>query len=255
MLGAAKFSDDVTVTHCDGAYMRRHYEITYNGEQAAPTLGGSADHTERVEAAQAPGGFRPMYLVKAYEADAAKLEMSFDCTHYQAQFPPTPPESLDNHVFQSIFLNQARDGHLWTEGDIDPAKVIRRDVWHQLCHSWTHYVFVVPWLWLLQGRRHVRFASSWTVVNAHEVAVMSGIAAAVNLGARYPEDLERDGFALLAFRLYYLLVYGRWYRRRAATRAGPGDDWGSGPYGSVYQGPGLVDAERQMWRDDNGVNQ
>ncbi|KAF2254405.1 hypothetical protein BU26DRAFT_559100 [Trematosphaeria pertusa] len=44
---------------------------------------------------------------------------------------------------------------------------------------------------------------------------MSGIAAAVDLGATYPEDLERDKFAFLSFRLYYLLAYGRWHRRKA----------------------------------------
>ncbi|RYP71175.1 hypothetical protein DL771_004975 [Monosporascus sp. 5C6A] len=41
---------------------------------------------------------------------------------------------------------------------------------------------------------------------------MSGIAAAVDLGAEYAEDLEYDGFAFLCFRLYYLLAYGKWYR-------------------------------------------
>ncbi len=48
-------------------------------------------------------------------------------------------------------------------------------------------------------RRHLRFAASWTLVNAHEVACISGIAAAVNLGAEYPHDLERDDFAFSQF--------------------------------------------------------
>ena len=87
------------------------------------------------------------------------------------------------------------------------------------------------------------------MVNAHEVAVISGIAAAVDLGADYPPDLERDRFSLLAFRLYYLLAYGRWYRRRA-MKEGEGKDWASGPYGSVYQGPGVVETERQTWREE-----
>jgi hypothetical protein len=87
------------------------------------------------------------------------------------------------------------------------------------------------------------------VDDAHEVAVMSGLAAAVDLGAQYPEDLERDGFALLCFRLYYLLVYGRWYRRRAA-KEGSGKNWASGVYGSVYRGPGVAETERMMWREE-----
>ena len=87
------------------------------------------------------------------------------------------------------------------------------------------------------------------MINAHEVAVMSGIAAAVDLGATYPEDLERDKFALLSFRLYYLLVYGRWYRKKAG-KDGEGKNWASGLYGSVYQGPGVVDEERTIWREE-----
>ena len=83
---------------------------------------------------------------------------------------------------------------------------------------------------------------------------MSGIAAAVDLGANYPDDLERDKFAFLAFRLYYLLVYGRWYRRRATkmSRDGVGKDWATGnEYGSVYNGPGVnATEERRMWKQE-----
>ncbi|KAK5656811.1 hypothetical protein OQA88_4359 [Cercophora sp. LCS_1] len=244
VLGSAKFSNDITITHSDAAYMRKHYENFFNPSQAVTSL-NSVDQSSRV--AFARDNFKPMYYIKPYDADLTKLEMCFDCTNYQAQFPPAVP--FDNHVFQTIFLNKERDGHLWTDNEIDKTKVIRKDWWHQLCHSWTHYAFVVPWLWLLQGRKRTRFASSWTVINAHEVAVMSGLAAAVDLGAEYPEDLERDGFALLCFRLYYLLVYGKWYRRRVKTE-GEGMDWGSGVYRSVYQGPGVGEVERETWREE-----
>jgi len=244
ILGAAKFSNDITVTHGDSTYMKKHYENFFNESQAVTELGGS-DQTTRVEAARM--SFRPMYYIKPYPADLTKLEMSFDCTNYQAQFPPDVP--FDRHVFQTIFLNKERDGHLWTIDKIDPDTVIRRDWWHQLCHSWTHYLFVVVPLFWLQGRRHTRFAGSWTVINAHEVAIMSGMAAAVDLGASYPEDLERDRFALLSFRLYYLLIYHKWYRRKAST-TGHGESWAAGLYGSVYKGPGVVETERQMWREE-----
>lgn len=106
----------------------------------------------------------------------------------------------------------------------------------------------------LQGHRHVRYAAAWTLVNAHEVAVMSGIAAAVSLGAPYPADLERDKFSFLCFRLYYLLAYGKWYSRRATKGQkdvqGEGSDWASGIYGSVYKGPGVAAEERTMNRED-----
>ena len=109
-------------------------------------------------------------------------------------------------------------------------------------------------MWALNGRKRTRFAAAWTLVNAHEVAVMSGIAAAVDLGARYPEDLERDKFALLSFRLYYLLTYGKWYRKRA-KQEGEGKDWASGEYGSVYRGPGVSSVERLTWREENGIKE
>lgn len=224
--------------------MRKHYENFYNPTQAVSTLSG-VDQTARCEMANKE--FKPMYYIKPYPQDPTKLEMCFDCTNYQSQFPPSVP--FDSHVFQTIFLNKARDSHLWSIDEIEPSKIVRKDWWHQLCHSWTYYLLVVPWMWALNGRKHTRFASSWTLVNAHEVAVIAGIAAAVDLGASYPEDLERDRFALLAFRLYYLLCYGKWYRRRA-DREGVGEEWGGGEYGSVYRGPGVEDEERRMWREE-----
>ncbi|TKA55873.1 hypothetical protein B0A49_11158 [Cryomyces minteri] len=244
VLGSAKFANDITVTHTDSEYMKNHYENFYNEEQAVSTLSG-VDQTVRLEMAKKD--FKPMYMIKMYPSDLTKLEMCFDCTNYQAQFPPKVP--FENHVFQTIFLNKERDGHLWSKDLIDPSKIIREDWWHQLCHSWTHYLFVVPWMWLLQGRRHTRFAAAWTLVNAHETAVISGIVAAVDLGADYPEDLERDGFALLSFRLYYLLTYGRWYRKKA-PKDGPGTDYASGVYGSVYKGPGVTSQDRSIWREE-----
>ncbi|KAK0754388.1 hypothetical protein B0T18DRAFT_314436 [Schizothecium vesticola] len=239
ILSRAKFSNDLTITHTDASYMRRHYET-------APPPSQTTTPT--------PTPFHPMYFTRQYPSSPSKLDLSFDCTAYQAQFPPPSTLPLDRHVFQTIFLHRERDGHLWTDDEIDPAKILRRDAWHQLCHAWTHYALVVPWLWLLQGRgrRRTRFAGSWTVVNAHETAVLSGVAAAVDLGAGYPEDLERDGggFALMCFRMYYLLVYGRWYRRRVLGAEEGATGLGKGLNGSVYCGPGVGEVERGMWMEE-----
>jgi len=252
VLGSAKFSDDITITHWDSDYMKKHYENFYSPEQAVSELSG-IDQSSRLRYAEKQ--YKPMYYIKMYPQDRSKLEMCFDCTNYQSQFPPEVP--FDKHVFQTIYLNKARDGHLWSDDEIDESKIIRKDWWHQLCHSWTHFVFVVPWMWLLQGRKHTRFAAAWTLINAHEVAVMSGIAAAVDLGAKYPEDLERDKFALLSFRLYYLLAYGKWYRRNATkhSKEGEGKDWASGLYGSVYKGPGVGTTDRKQWREEEGIDE
>ncbi len=227
--------------------MKNHYTNFYSPSLAVPTLSGISQSTRNDYASKS---FKPMYYIKPYPADPSKLEMCFDCSNYQSQFPSSLP--FDVHVFQTIFLNKERDSHLWSNDQIDKSKIIREDWWHQLCHSWTHYLFVVPWMWLLQGRKHTRFAAAWTLVNAHEVAVISGIAAAVDLGAKYPEDLERDKFALLSFRLYYLLVYGRWYRRRVEKRErdGEGKQWASGLYGSWYVGPGRAEEEKTMWKEE-----
>ena len=62
------------------------------------------------------------------------------------------------------------------------------------------YIKVVPWMWLLNGKKSVTFGGSWTLVNAHELGVISGMAAAYTLGAEYPKELQEDPFALLCFR-------------------------------------------------------
>jgi predicted NAD/FAD-binding protein len=255
VLGSAKFSNDITITHTDSDYMKKHYENFYDEKLAVQHLTKSKkdDQSERLNYAKK--NFRPMYYIKMYPKDMSKLEMCFDTTNYQGQFPENVP--FEDHIFQTIFLNKERDGHLWSDNEIDESKVIRKDWWHQLCHSWTHYAFVVPWMMFLQGKNCVRYASSWTMINAHEVAIMSGIAAAVDVGVDYPEDLENDKFAFLAFRLYYLLAYGKWYKRKYSAKGRPeterakeGKSWASGLYGSVYKGPGVASQERQTWREE-----
>ncbi|KAI1123271.1 FAD dependent oxidoreductase [Nemania abortiva] len=255
VLGSAKFSDDITITHNDAEYMKKHYENFYRDDLAVAKTDG-VDQTSRLN--YAADNFRPMYYIKMYPQDKSKLEMCFDTTNYQSQFPENVP--FEQHVFQTIYLNKGRDRHLWADGEIRKDRIIRQDWWHQLCHSYTHYLFVVPWMMFLQARKHTRFAGSWTLVNAHEVAVLSGIAAAVDLGAEYPEDLEHDRFSFLCFRLYYLLTYGKWYRRNHTARrerseagsqpAEDGRSWATGLYGSVYKGPGVSTAERQTWREE-----
>lgn len=249
VLGSAKFSDDITITHTDSDYMKKHYENFYREDLAAQKLSGE-DQSKRCNFGKEK--FRPMYYIKMYEKEMDKLEMCFDTTNYQSQFPEKVP--FEDHVFQTIFLNKDRDGHLWTDHEIDKSKIIRSDWWHQLCHSYTHYLKVVPWVMFLQAKNHTRYAAAWTLVNAHEIAIMSGIAAAVDLGAEYPEDLEHDKFALLCFRLYYLVAYGKWYRRRykrsTSEKAKAGRSWANGLYGSTYKGPGVMAEERVTWRED-----
>jgi predicted NAD/FAD-binding protein len=44
----------------------------------------------------------------------------------------------------------------------------------------------------LNGKNRTHFAAAWTLVNAHELAVISGMAAAYALGASYPEELMEE---------------------------------------------------------------
>lgn len=209
VLGSAKWSDDITVTHTDTEYMKKHYTVDFDEERARPIINGR-DDTARVE--RGKKDFNPMYLIKQTPSEPRKLEMCFDCSNFQYQLKDQNLP-FDKHIFQTIFLNKDQDGDKWDINEIDKDKIIRQDWWHQLCHSWTHYLFVVPWMWLLNGKKRTRYAAAWTLVNAHELAIISGMAAAYSLGAAYPVELEEDKFAMLCFKSYLLLSHGTIYRK------------------------------------------
>lgn len=203
VLGNTKWSDDVTVTHNDVDYIKKYYTVEFDKEQAVNEVGGR-DDSARVKKGESE--FQPMYLIKQLPDDPRKLEMCFDCTAFQYQLDKSKP--LEDHVYQTIFLNN-KDSQMWQKDEIKKDKIIREDWWHQLCHSWTHYAFVVPFIWALnRNSKHTTYAAAWTLVNAHEVAVISGKAAAYKLGADYPADLYTSAFAKLSFSLYLLLAHG-----------------------------------------------
>lgn len=230
ILGSAKFADDITVTHSDAAYIRKHYTNTYAEAQSRtslPTKIGDVSFTDRHENAKG-GHFQPMYYIKQCRGDPKKLEMCFDCTNYQSQFKHVKArdakliasgndrDALDGHIFQTIFLNK-NDRALWDIDEIDESKIIQKNWWHQLQHSWTHYVKVVPWFSFLHSKStRTTYAGSWSLVNAHEVAVISGMAAAYKLGAGYPKELDQDSFARKSFRGYLMLAHRSWYSRSRA---------------------------------------
>ncbi|OCF34508.1 hypothetical protein I317_03655 [Kwoniella heveanensis CBS 569] len=203
VLGATKWSDDITVTHNDTEYMRKYYTVDFDQQQAVTNINGR-DDSERIK--KGKEDFKPMYLIKQVPKNPRLLEMCFDCNNFQYQLDKNAP--LEDHVFQTIFLNK-RDENTWTKDEIRKDKIIREDWWHQLCHSWTHYAFVVPFVWALnRNKKHTTFAAAWTLVNAHEVAVISGQAAAYKLGADYPADLANNDFARTCFKAYLFLAHG-----------------------------------------------
>ena len=51
VLGSAKFSDDITITHWDSDYMKKHYENFYSSELAVSELSG-IDQSSRLQYAE-----------------------------------------------------------------------------------------------------------------------------------------------------------------------------------------------------------
>jgi len=172
VLGAVQYFHDITVTHTDRAYMERYYELDDDrGDQ---------------------------YFIRTYPGSTDRIEMSFDLSHYQPQ--------LEKSVYQTIFLDRAHDEHRWTIDEIDRDEVLFSKPWVQFSHTWQHYVRVVPWIRFLQGRQRTYYAGSWTLANTHEVATISGFAAAHRLGANYP--LPHDQLAAEQFQTYLSVVHG-----------------------------------------------
>ncbi|KAL8419994.1 hypothetical protein RB594_002954 [Gaeumannomyces avenae] len=232
VLSDAKFYDDVTVTHHDHAYFNRQYETRFKndlcasprndaqrqqvevasgGKNGCPDDDDAADASPSHPAPSGGQGFRPMYFTKSYDGDRSKIEMSFDCSNYQHQLIGAGGRE---HVYQSIFLDK-RCEHLWTMGEISESKIIKRQWWHQLGHRWQHYLRVVPCMRFLNGRNNTYFAGSWTLVNMHELACVSGIAAAYRLGASYQKF---DHFAENFFSKYLLLSHGVIFSREEKRR-------------------------------------
>ncbi len=142
-----------------------------------------------------------MYLIRPYEHDASRGEMGFVLSNYQKHLSGPP-------LFQTIYLDQDSDEKHWTLPLLDKSKVILVKWWNQFAHSRRHFLRVVPFVRYLQSPivRRTVFCGSWTMVNTHEAATISGFAAAYRLGADYP--FEKQGFAYRQFQLYLQLIHG-----------------------------------------------
>lgn len=118
-----------------------------------------------------------------------------------------PP--LESHVFQTIFLDRDSSSHLWTIDSIRPSSIISERWWKQQSHRWQHYAKVVPFMFTLNAlhsSRHTVYAGAWTLLNMHEIAIVSGFSAAYRLGADFAfkgdEECER------LWKLYYAVAHG-----------------------------------------------
>ncbi|KAF8132617.1 hypothetical protein EV363DRAFT_1416711 [Boletus edulis] len=188
ILGNVKYLCEVSVTHSDLDYTNKYYGLHY-----VPSLNSSRTDKDAKEAYElAQKEFAPLYFIRSYPDDKKKVEMSFDLTNYQPQFkgehsrgpqtasnmapPPGPPPSLSSHVFQTMFLDRDGSSEKWSkdscwDGTLDDV------------HQWQ-----VPYD--VCGRFSVRRLalvrpsySDSHHPDMHEIAVVSGLAAAYRLGA------------------------------------------------------------------------
>lgn len=178
VLGNVRYFNDVTVTHEDVAYMKKYYDV---------------DETRNDQ-----------YFVRIDPQDPEKIDMSFNLSNYQTQLL----EKKDRQIWQTIFLDDSRR-HLWSMEEIDKDTILLERWWRQMAHTWRHFAFTVPFVRFIQGHRRTWFAGSYTLFNTHEMAVMSGFAAAVRLGAEYP--FTDDKFATNQFDQY--LKYSHGFKR------------------------------------------
>ncbi|KAJ3554515.1 hypothetical protein NM688_g3070 [Phlebia brevispora] len=181
-----------------------HYQPQFRGEKPSGPISAEDTDDYRNETGQVP------------EAQDASLgeQGSAVRTGKDPEGKAEPP--LEDHVFQTIFLDRDSSSHLWTIKEIREDKKIYEKWWKQQSHRWQHYAGTVPWMMFINGKNNTHYAGAWSVLNMHELAVTSGFAAAYQLGADYPfkgdEDCER------LFRLYLALSHG--VRMRKEDRKG-----------------------------------
>ncbi|XP_045162098.2 uncharacterized protein LOC123526910 [Mercenaria mercenaria] len=176
-LGNVKYFNDLIITHEDEEYMNDHYELHKDTDQ---------------------------YLVRTDPEDPSKIEMSFDLSNYQPQLKKIRDQK--GHVFQTIYLDD-ECSDMWTLNKVNPEKIMLKHWWRQFSHTWRHFAFTVPLMRYIQGKRHTYYCGSYTLVNTHEVAVMSGFSAAYRIGSPYPFD--HDSLAKKQFDHYLMVIHGR----------------------------------------------
>ncbi|KAL4950718.1 hypothetical protein BDW69DRAFT_52649 [Aspergillus filifer] len=217
VLGGVKFFDDVTITHSDADFFNGIFETKVRDDLCSSSIAGNTKRQNQMDFATTPSkcekdgwtGFNPMYFIHSYVTEQDKIEMGFDCSNYQHQFREAvgegnSPLPADKHVYQTIFLDKQRQD-LWTWDNINKDKIIGEKWWHQFGHRWQHYVRVVPGMMWVNGKNRTFYAGAWTMVNMHEMACISGIAAAYRLGATYEHF---DDFAESLFKKYLWVSHG-----------------------------------------------
>lgn len=182
ILGNIRYFDDVTYTHIDLDYMNAHYNVHLDFDQ---------------------------YFIHTNIDDRKRpLEMSFNLSNYQPHLIELKRQKHPSlNIFQTIFLNKLQSNK-WTNEKINKRKVLLERWWRQFAHIWQHFLLTVPLMRFIQKENPTIFyAGAYTMFNTHEIACISGLAAAHELGAPYP--FEKDSLALKQFDLYMNFIYGK----------------------------------------------
>ena len=93
---------------------------------------------------------------------------------------------------------------------IDEEKIIRRWWFQHIVHDVRHVAWLVPLFRLIQGKRRSWHCGAHTLINSQETCLVTGLAAARQLGAGYPFD---DQGARRTFNYYGRLLYGWRFKR------------------------------------------
>lgn len=93
---------------------------------------------------------------------------------------------------------------------IDEKKVVKRWWFQHVVHDVFHVSVLMNLFQLIQGKRHTYYCGAHTTVNSQEHGLISGLAAARQLGADYPFD---DADARVWFNFWGTSMFGRAFKK------------------------------------------
>ena len=96
---------------------------------------------------------------------------------------------------------------------IDEDKVIKKWWFQHIVHDVKHVALLVPLFRFIQGRKRTWHCGAHTLINSQETCFVSGLAAARQIGARYPFE---DSEAQRVFNYYGGIMYGWGFRTRTS---------------------------------------
>ena len=93
---------------------------------------------------------------------------------------------------------------------IDDARIVKRWWFQHIVHDVRHVALTVNAFRFVQGRRRTWYCGAHTLINSQETCLVTGLAAARQLGADYPFD---DPEAKRLFNYYGRILHGRRFRK------------------------------------------